>query len=281
MLNEYLSSQRGRTINRTGQLLLFNEHFLTWATWGRANANYFVTKSMRHLVVMPRTKSSKKNDTRTPLQKLNKIECKVELLMFFHYYDGLTTDGALGCHVTPKIPFGSTSHRTGIFEIAYTKDQFRSKAKKIGQIAQQFIDSDSQPPEELRPTISPEEIQSLREQGKDMRSPAEKFQTITEELELFVFFKYYDAYSTDGEIGFHLRAGPPGSVNHKRAYLSVLEPWSDSKFREKGKAIAKIAKEFADTGSVPPANRRPGEPERQVPWGLIQTATALDGNYYV
>lgn len=71
----------------------------------------------------------------------------------------------------------------------------------------------------------------------------------------------------------------PGSINHKRAYWSVLELWSASKFRDKGKALAQIAKEFVDAALEPPAALRPEEPERLVPWGLIETALTLDGNY--
>lgn len=227
---------------------------------------------------MPRTKSKKK-DTRTPLEKLNRIQCKVELLMLYNYYDGLTTEGALGFHVAPDKPFGSTKHRTGIFEIAFTKNQFRSKGKALAQIAKEFIDTDTKPPNELRPTITSKEIEGLRERGKETRSPNERFDSITDELEIFVFFKYYDAYLTDGEIGFHLNAGPPGSINHKRAFSKVLEPWNESKFRQKGHHLAKLAKEFVDAGLEPPANLRPTEPKRQVPWGMIETALALDGQY--
>ena len=68
-----------------------------------------------------------------------------------------------------------------------------------------------------------------RQLGKDLRSPAEKHDVIAGDilkryiLERFVFYKYYDGYSTDGEVGFHLGVGPPGSINHRRAYSSVLE----------------------------------------------------------
>jgi hypothetical protein len=229
---------------------------------------------------MPRTKSSKKNDTRRPLEKFNRIECKVELLMLYNYYNGLATNGALGFHVTPMSPFGSTKHRTGLFEIAFSKNQFRSKGKKLGQIANEFIATKTKPPDEGRPTITPEEINTLRERGKDLRSPAEKLDVIAGDvLERFVFYKYYDGYSTDGEVGFHLGAGPPGSINHKRAYSYVLDEWTESKFRHKGQNLAELAREFVELGLVPRADLRPAEPERQVPWGLIEEALALGGTY--
>jgi hypothetical protein len=189
---------------------------------------------------MPRTRSSKK-DLRTPLEKLEQMRSKIELAIFFGYYDGIRTGGALGFHVTDKVPPGSTKHRTGIFEIALSKDQFRSKGKKLSQVASAFIANDETPPDNYRPHFDPQEIDDMRTKNQDSRTAEEKLAEVDDLTELFVFFKYYDGYSTAGEIGFSMNSGPPGSINHKRAYTKILDHWSETQFRDKGKNLAGIA----------------------------------------
>jgi hypothetical protein len=159
-------------------------------------------------------------------------------------------------------------------------NQFQSKGKKLGHIAIEFIATKTKPPGEGKHIITLKEVDTLRERGKDLRSPAEKLDVIAGNvLERFVFYKYYDAYSTNGEVGFHLGAGPPGSINRKRAYSSVLDEWTKSKFRQKEQDLAELARELVELGLVPRADLRPAEPEQNVPWGLIEEALALGGTY--
>lgn len=221
---------------------------------------------------MPRTKSSKK-DNRTPLEKLERmLDSKVDLLIFFQYYDGYSTDGSVGFNIHVG-PAGSSKHRTGILAEVLTKDQFRSKGKKLALVAKAFIENSQIPPPEWRPTFDMDEIVNFRETARDLRSPEEKLaKEASEVLDLFIFFKYYDGYSTGGEIGFSPNSGPPGSINHKRAYARILASMTESQFRDKGKVLAGIAKEFIEQDIAPPENMRPDEPEREVPWGMIQEA---------
>ena len=188
---------------------------------------------------MPRTRSSKK-DERTPLEKLLQIDDKVDRLLFFEYHDGFNTEGALGIDVNSGNP-GSAKHRIGIFRIAYTKSQFYSKGRKLASLAKDFIKNKELPPEELRPRITAEEVEAIREANKDARSLEEKFDEVTDPLELFVFFKYYDGFHTRGEVGFNPKSGPPGSINHKRAYATLLSEWSESQFRNKGQLLGVLA----------------------------------------
>jgi hypothetical protein len=224
---------------------------------------------------MPRTKSTKK-DNRTPPEKLERVSSKIELLIFFQYYDGYNTGGMVGFDTNAGPP-GSAKHRAGIFEAALTMNQFRSKGKKLATLARAFVDNKLIPMPELRPQFDQDEIENMREESKDSRSPIKKLDVVSEVMELFVFFQYYDGYKTGGEIGFNPRSGPPGSINHKRAYARFLPPMSESQFRDKGKSLANLAKEFVDNGILPPENLRPQLPEREAPWGMIEVA--LNGGY--
>jgi hypothetical protein len=146
---------------------------------------------------MPRTRSSKE-DNRAPLEKLLQLDSKIELLMFYQYFDGYSTNGMVGFK-THEGPPGSTKHWGGIFRTAMTKNQFRSKGKKLAILAQAFITNNTEPPPELRPRFDQEEINTIREESRDNRSIAEKLGAVSEILELFVFFKYYDGYNTGGK----------------------------------------------------------------------------------
>ena len=84
----------------------------------------------------------------------------------------------------------------------------------------------------------------------------------------------YIGYKTNGEFGFDLGSGPPGSINHKRSYANTLAPMSESQFRLKGKMLAAIAKEFYDNGIEPNVDPIVIEPE--IPWGLVNEALAGD-----
>ena len=95
--------------------------------------------------------------------------------------------------------------------------------------------------------------------------------------ELFVFFKYYDGYASAGEVGFSPTCGPPGSVNHMRAYFDQLAGWSEQQFRSKGKILGVLAKTFVEENVLPPDDLRPPEPQSNLPWALIDGA--LEGGY--
>jgi hypothetical protein len=43
-------------------------------------------------------------------------------------------------------------------------------------------------------------------------------------------------------------------------------------FRDKGKSLANLAKEFVDNDISPPKNLRPQLPEHETPWGMIEEA---------
>ena len=228
---------------------------------------------------MPRTKASKRDD-RTPLEKLHAIDDKkIDLFIFFQYYDGLRTDGALGFHVTKEVPPGSTKHWVGIIAQTMTKDQFRGKAKRLILIAQGFIYMKEAPPENLRPDFTLQEVQNLRESSRDKRTIEEKLAQVKDTTELFVFFKYYDGFKTSGEIGFSLNCGPPGSVNHKRSYARFLMHWSESTFRFKAKMLASLAKECIENNYTPSEELRPEMPERDRPWGMINESMRIQGEY--
>ena len=216
---------------------------------------------------MPRTRSTKKDD-RTPTEKLAAIDNKIDRFIFFNYYDGYSTNGMLGFKVTDKIPPGSTKHRTGIFEVL-TKNQFRSRGKRIAILARAFIEKGEVPQQDMRPQFTLQEIEALLEENEDKRTTEEKLREVTDVKERFIFFQYYDGYVTRGEIGFSENAGPPGTVNHKRAYANYFSDFSEAKFREKGRVLANLAKEFIAENIIPPNNLRPPPIERQLPRGLL------------
>lgn len=216
---------------------------------------------------MPRTKSSKK-DNRSALEKLSRIDDKLDRLIFFNYYDGYTTEGNIGFQVNENAPPGSTKHRTGIFQVL-TKAQFRSKGKKLAVLAQQFIEDNMVPSQDLRPHFDVEAVQAILRQNEDTSTPEEKLGRIKTVEELFIFFQYYDGYVTDGDIGFSPNSGPPGSINHQRAYSRVLSKFSECQFRQKGKYLATLAKEFIANGTTPSETLRPPPLERHVPNGLV------------
>ena len=72
--------------------------------------------------------------------------------------------------------------------------------------------------------------------------------------------------------GFCLGAGPPGSINHKRAH-DVLKPLTPSAFRKSGKAVGLLAQELIDKSIVPSEELRP-ETQREEPEGLLEGAAA-------
>lgn len=248
--------------------MLFEGRVGTWTLCQNGQA----TKQPSSLSSMPRTRSSKE-DRRTPLEKLEQIDCKVDLLLFFNYYDGYLTEGMVGFNVNEGPP-GSTKHRYGVFATAFTKNQFRSKGKKLAILAKKFVDDELTPPPELRPRLNGEDIENLRLKNHDGRTPIQKLCEVDDELELFIFFKYYDGFNSGGEVGFNPGSGPPGSINHKRSYASILAPMSESQFRNKGKMLGNLAKDFVESKITPPENLRPEQQERTTPWSMIHEALA-------
>jgi hypothetical protein len=113
----------------------------------------------------------------------------------------------------------------------------------------------------------------------DKRTPTEKLNQVEAALDRFIFFKYYDGFSTDGRIGFSPRSGPPGTLNHKRAYDATLAHLTPSQFRVKGKSLGDLAKKFVEQQVVPPPNLRPSELQPRVPAGLFCGA-ASQGYYH-
>jgi hypothetical protein len=221
---------------------------------------------------MPRTKSSKKYD-QTPLEKFQRIDSAVDRLIFFKYYDGYYSDGNVGFDIHGG-PDGSTKHyfQDGIFKAAMTKDQFRMKGKRLALLAKRFIDKEETPPMESRPQIDIQQVENIREERRDKRSLTEKLQLVSDSVDLFIFFKYYDGFYSKGEYGFNPGSGGPGSVNHKRAYTRVLGSMKESQFRDKGKSLGNLAKEFVENGIDPPSNRRPQNQERKRLHGMMEAA---------
>lgn len=217
---------------------------------------------------MPQTKCSKE-DNRTPLEKLKAIDTKIGLSMFFNYYDGISTKGMVGFDL--KIgPPGSTKHRTGIFPVAYTKGQFRSRGMRYASLAQQFIKANEIPPPELRPHLSAGEIEEIQAVARDDRSPMDRLNQITDPLELFIFAKYFEGLITNGESGFDLCSGCSGSINHKRVYRTYLAAISETQFQKLGKEFVQLAKDFLELGIIPDIDVP--EPEATIPWALIDKA---------
>jgi hypothetical protein len=126
------------------------------------------------------------------LKKLQVIDSKVDLYIFFNHYDGFATNGTLGFAIGDRVPAGSMKHYVGVIPDAFTKNQFRNKAKKLAQLAKAFHEKEEVPPQDLRPVFATDEIDLLRESNRDTRTTAEKFAEIEESTELFVFFKCCD-----------------------------------------------------------------------------------------
>ena len=157
-------------------------------------------------------------------------------------------------------PPGSTKHWSAkaVFKKLLTKHQFRSKAKKIALLAKDISADPNQASSialsVLRPQMDSALIEELQQmnQEEDTKSRAERLEEIanTDPVYLFILFKYYEGIKTKSEFGFSHCSGPPGSINHKRSFR-VLSSMSESKFCEKGKALAKLAQEFVDAGEDP------------------------------
>jgi hypothetical protein len=231
---------------------------------------------------MPRTRSTREHiETTTQTERLQRLRSKIDLFIFFQYYDGHVTKGLVG--FDPTHPAGSMKHKKPVNILNHlTTSKFRGKGQKLSKLAKEFINHGVLPPPDLRPQFDSAasieelllEIQGATE--KDTRTPEEKLTEVTKAIERSMFFNYYDGISTDGRIGFNPRSGPPGSVNHKRAY-AIFDPVTPSDFRLKGKAMAGLAKDFVDKNVVPSEDLRPHF-VRATSSGLLQGATAA--GYY-
>jgi len=208
----------------------------------------------------------------------------LDRLIFFDYYDGYKSDGVVGFDINSAPP-GSTKHWSAkaVFKKLLTKHQFRSKGKRIALLAKDISADPNQASSfalsVLRPQMNSaliEELQQTNQEG-DTKSRAERLEEFanTDPVYLFIFFKYYEGIKTKGEFGFSPRSGPPGSINHKRSFC-VLASMSKSKFREKGKALAKLAQEFVDAGEEPSFECPSFLNEISEPTGMIEQAAKAD-----
>lgn len=228
---------------------------------------------------MPRTRSTKGPDTRPPAERLASVTSTIELLIFFKYYDGMVSAGLMG--FDPKYPLGSAFHRKKAEPLFdhMTKPQFRAKGQKLGELAKAFVKEGIVPAREVRPSLDSEvsvqelvrDIQRQIEAKSDRRSPAEKLDAVTNPIQLFMFFTYYDGEKTNGRIGFNPRSGPPGCINHKRAFPNILGDLKPAAFRFQGVKMAELATEFLSEGIVPLEEKRPHF-GRAVPAGLLRGA---------
>jgi hypothetical protein len=224
---------------------------------------------------MPRTCSTKEQDRRTPAEKLKEIRSIVDKYILFQLYDGMVSNGLVG--FDPKLPKGSVYHKRGKPLLDHlTKSQFRGKAEKMAKLAIEFIESNTIPAGESRPNLETQALvdQVLAEIGKaseksrrDTRPPAEKLDGMTNPIQLFIFFTYYDGAKTEGRIGFSPKSGPPGCINHKRAYRNILGNLTPTTFRYQGVRMAELANKFIESKIIPSESKRPHF-ARIVPTGL-------------
>lgn len=228
---------------------------------------------------MPKHKSSK-NYNPSAMDVYLKIDSDIDKEIFFNYYIGYTSGGIQGYKVTKKHPEGSTTHREGGVGMVYTKNQFRSKGKKLALLAKRFLQTKESPegevfpPLEERPTFTEAEIKGMVEDRKDKRTLLQKYEDELKDMdprEFFIFFMYYDGFKSKiarekdpraEKKGFDLAAGDPGSVNHQRAY-SRLSPMQN--FRDRAKILGVLAKNFVENKEEPPADR----PEELTPPPLL------------
>jgi hypothetical protein len=182
-------------------------------------------------------------DERDPAEKLECINSVIDCCIFFEHYDGCATKGLIGFHIMNEQPPGSMKHKRARNILNFmTAGAFRDKGKKPSLLAKEFIDKNQVPLQDLRPrfdiSIPIDEIQASV--NADKRTPTEKLNQVETAVDKFIFFKHCDGFSTDGRIGFSPRAGPPGSVNHKRA-RAALTDLTPSQFRAKGKNLGDLA----------------------------------------
>ena len=103
-------------------------------------------------------------------------------------------------------------------------------------------------------------------------SPITVLRAVSDEKARFLFFQYYDGIASCGKVGFSMRAGGYGSIAHMRVYPSYFSSHGDSWFRRTGKILGPLAREFFDSGIVPPANLRPPTPEKVLPQDMLIAA---------
>jgi hypothetical protein len=221
---------------------------------------------------MPRTKSSRNDPLPPPEERLEQISCKIDLLIFFQYYDGYVTNGQIG--FDPAVgPPGSMKHKKPMKILDHlTPGKFRGKGTKLSSLAKEFIKEGVTPPQDKRPQFD-REISIDELVPRDTRTPMDKLsERANDTIALFIFFRYHDGYTTNGRIGFNPRAGNPGSVNHKRAF-TFLNGVSESQFRDKGKAMGCLAKEFIEKDVAPSQELRPRF-ESNPPTTMLQAALA-------
>lgn len=236
---------------------------------------------------MPRTKAGKKDD-RTPNEKLEQLKnSKIDLFIFFGYYDGILSGGNCGWVVDNKNRVGCRIHQKGnLCDKVLTPQQFRSKARKIyliaealaGQTAGNGLDLASYRPHFTNEDYAKFEAARKKKDG-DVGDPMEKLLTVTDEKTLFVFFQYYDGMKTKGKKGFSLNIGPIGSVSHMGLYPGYFRERGDNWFRRTAKVMCKLAEKFLADGIAPPETMRPRAPIINPPTDMLHAFRNSNANH--
>lgn len=224
------------------------------------------------------------------MQRYHSIDNDIDKDIFFNYYLGYKSGGVQGYNIVQNVP-GSTKHREQGVGIVYSKAAFSRKAKRLAHIAELFVASkfheqeEIVPPMEEWPTFTAEQLNQMVQSRSDKRTPMQKFKDELHDKdwqEYFIFFMYYDGLKADRApgrsgfniVGFNPKSGPPGSINHKKAFGKLDSAMTDYDFRKRGKVLADLAKEFLDKNVEAPEAYRPIEESEPEPlWGMIEEAT--------
>ncbi|CAJ1955808.1 unnamed protein product [Cylindrotheca closterium] len=215
---------------------------------------------------MPRTKGGKK-DERTHLEKLEGYkDSKIDLFIFFGYYDGLVSEGVCGWVVNDSNRrVGCRHHQKGnLCDKVLTTSQFRSKARKIYLIAEGLAGlGENLDLASYRPHFTNEDFakfEAERRKKEDAGDPMTKLLTVKDEKALFIFFQYYDGIKTKGKEGFSLNVANFGSVAHLGIYPGYFKERGENWFRRVSKVMGKLAERFVADGIAPPETMRPRRP---------------------
>ncbi|CAJ1968667.1 unnamed protein product [Cylindrotheca closterium] len=198
---------------------------------------------------MPRTKGGKK-DERSNLEKLQGYkDSKIDLFIFFGYYDGLVSAGMCGWVVDDGNQVGSRTHQKGnLCDKVLTPSQFRSKAQKLYLIAEGLAGlGENLDLASYRPHFTNEDFakfEAARRKKDNAGDPMKKLLTVKDEKALFIFFQYYDGIKTKGKEGFSLNVANFGSVAHMGIYPGYFKQRGENWFRTISKVMGKLAERF-------------------------------------
>lgn len=149
------------------------------------------SSSMTSLTAMPCTRASQSNDS-SALENIGAMHSKIDLHIFFKYYDGFTDGGTIGFVIDKGANGGSMKHYIGEIPLCLTRSQFWGKAKKLAMLAETIFRKVEHPPPEVHPQFDPQEIAAWKEQNCDKRITAKKFAEIEDKTEFLVFLNYYN-----------------------------------------------------------------------------------------